>query len=224
MRILIQSQGLGPFAGAVGVIADPGVVEDPWAVIMGGNPLGGVIAAPAGAARVVLGSGFIPMEDEELGVVDPRTWGQEGWDRLRGAIEEYMGRFAGEVLVRPRARGVLSDAPSCLRFLEWSATQARRPGLLLDPVGMLTGDMVARAEDHVGRLLGMVAGRPGIAGVVVSNVTEEHGEAVRAALHRGVIDGGTLVAMVREHVPEGVPLVIGGEAIDEQVAMLRGGA
>lgn len=67
---------------------------------------------------------------------------------------------------------VLSDAPSCLRFLaEASRRWSDGPvdfALVVDPAGMLTPSMQATAEDHAQRLVELLGSQPGVVAMVAS--------------------------------------------------------
>jgi hypothetical protein len=81
---------------------------------------------------------------------------------------------------------------------------------------MVAPSMVADAEDHIARILDLVADRAGVDGVVASNVTVVDGASRAAALHRGVIDALRLAKIYRRRVPEATFVVVADEERDEQ--------
>jgi len=167
--------------------------------------------------RLIVSSGFLPDEDEP-DHPDPRTWGQRGWEALEAAVAYHLAGNGPRLLIRPAWQDVISDSPSCIRLLEkrgqWGGEG--RLALLLDPAAMLAPSMIPNAEDHVRRILELVAGREGVDGVVAANVEVREGVPRRAPLHRGAIDTSRLVTLYRELVPAGVPLVLVGGEIEAQ--------
>src|SRR6185503_19633045 len=116
--------GGGPWRAEAHIASLDG--DEPFATVLGSNPLGAAAPVPSEALRgprVVLPSGWLEDDDEGSGV-DPRTWGPRGWAGFeaicRGLCEQVRGRST-RVCFRPRATDVLSDVPSCLRFLESKA-------------------------------------------------------------------------------------------------------
>lgn len=122
---------------------------------------------PTSGSIVVMWSGWLTMD--EGGGVDPRTWGPTGWGRFEGACERLAADAAAtgrELWFRTHASHVLSDVPSCLRFLQ------RRPvglWLLLDPARMVTESMLSAAEDHVRRIMEALGGAEGVRAVALGS-------------------------------------------------------
>jgi hypothetical protein len=96
------------------------------------------------------------------------AWGPGAWQAMLGACREARGAGV-RLLLRPHARHILSDAQRCLRFLEEQAPPFAPP-LLLDPAAMLTESMLPDAAEHLERILGALAGREGVWGVLLSGV------------------------------------------------------
>jgi hypothetical protein len=139
-----------------------------WAALWHGNLVhaevpdaGAVLEAP----RWVVWSGT-----PAAGLFDesPLVWGSPAWAKFDEALR-VVAAAAGPrtVLVRPHARHVVSDLPSCLRVLE--RTNIPNLRLLLDPASMLTEDMKTSAQDHVTRILEGIAGHPGVDAVVAQD-------------------------------------------------------
>ena len=87
---------------------------------------------------------------------------------------------------------------------------------------MLAPSMLANAEDHVRRILEIVASREGVEAVVAANVEMRDGVPVLAPLHRGLIDAARLAAMYRELVPPGLPRILAGSETEAQLRALEG--
>jgi hypothetical protein len=87
---------------------------------------------------------------------------------------------------------------------------------------MLTGAMLARAEEHLARMLAL-APAPGVGAVVVANVAPDGDGAIRPVpLTAGVLDAACISRLVRDAVPEGVPLVLLDADVGGQRALLAG--
>ncbi len=145
-----------------------------WAAVWPGNlidavPVGGAREFAVDAPRWVVWSGT-PAE----GLFDesPLIWSPASWAKFEVGLR-HVAAMAGErrVLVRPHARHVVSDLPSCLRVLERTSVENAR--VLLDPAAMLTEDMQKNAEDHVTRILEGLGGHPGVEAVVVRDEVVE---------------------------------------------------
>ncbi len=210
------------YAGGVFVIEtkDGDFIEirsaSPWGRAAGSSLLSPTPdALPASPEqRLIIRSGWLP-DEEAPDRPDPRTWGARGWEALEEALSRHLAGTGPRILIRPAWTDVISDTPSCIRFLDlreqWGGLE--RLGLLLDPAAMLAPSMMPTAEDHVRRILEMVAGREGVDGVVASNVEVREGVPRHAPLHRGAIDAQRLSALYRGLVPASIPIILtGGEA------------
>jgi hypothetical protein len=163
--------------------------------------------------RVVVRSGFIPDEDRP-GEPDPRTWGPAGWSALDRGLRACLTSPGPRLLIRPAATDVVSDAPSCLRYLqrrgEWggdgTGDAVARLGLLLDPVAMLAPSMHASAEDHVARIMQLVVPVAGVDAV--------------ALIETPLVPFAKLVAMFRALAPAEMPLVVSAGALRVHASLL----
>lgn len=186
--------------------------------------------AEARGGRLVMWSGWIDPEDEDdherAGV---RTHGPEGHRRCTEVADRAAAVLEAQgvkLLLRPHARHVLSDVPSCLTFLR--SALGERVRLVLDPIGMLTASMAARAEEHLERIMSALARHPGVAAILLaSGELVGHGDEQRVerrALHRteiAIIDSRRLIAMVAEHARPETDLIIIDDGVKEQQEMLR---
>jgi len=144
----------------------------PWAVVIDESVQrlsGARIAGMPAGVRVVAWSGS--MADELFGE-DPRTWGPAGWAALDAACERaapVLAERGATMALRTHARHVLSDVPSCERFVrERRGRHGEVFRVLLDPVSMLAPSMLAMAEDHLRRMVGAIGTMaPGLAGIVI---------------------------------------------------------
>lgn len=101
---------------------------------------------------------------------EPKTWGPAGWasfEQLCERAEPMLVNAGRELCWRPHARHVLSDIPSCRRFLARWAGSDRPMRLVLDPASMLTDSMLPDASDHVARVLESLLGETGVAAVLL---------------------------------------------------------
>lgn len=170
--------------------------------------------------------------------VSMEAWGPSAWQAMLDACREVQavgaGGAGGRLLLRPHARHILSDAQRCLRLLETSLA----PALLLEPAAMLTESMLPDAAEHLERMLGALAGRDGVWGLVLSGVEPAPGgggegaggEGLRPCpLTRGVLAPEILLeAAARWFGPGapgarggGRPVVILAEDAREQLALGR---
>ncbi len=169
--------------------------------------------------RIIIWSGWDPESriGEDVWSASFATWGPSGRARFQEAYDRRVGH--GTLVFRPHARHVLSDARSCVSFLNERAGDAVE--VLLDPSGMLTPDMLAGADDHLARAFEAMAPHPRVTGLVLSNV-ERVGEELRACpLTRGLLDVEVLLRLASEHWDDRSVLIVGDE-IDEQVELVRG--
>lgn len=150
------------------------------------NPAGD-LEAPAPGERLIAWAGWLDDEkaDPALGRFEPdfKVWTAEGWNALRVGLAQVAPSLeaAGATLcLRPHAGCVLSDPQSCLNFLR----DDQPPGveLLLDPVAMLTPDMLEHAEDHLARAFEAVGDQRLVVGCVLAAPRLDEGRVVHAPL------------------------------------------
>lgn len=157
-------------------------------VVLLDNPLAGVpadvaarIASNAEPGGVVIAwSGWIgePASSADGAVEsDYRAWSGEGRRRLDDVMAETLPLLAARrssLWIRPHARHVLSDGPSCAAFMRAHAAACAdgRLGVLLDLNLVLTESMRARREEHVERLLGTLGQLGGLVGVAATQADE----------------------------------------------------
>lgn len=214
---------------------------------------GGAGVGGAGVREVLKDSGDQPVacwsgsveEDEGLFTPSIRTWGPAG----QGALESAALMFQKigverSVWLRTHARHVLCDSVRCERVFAKHATG--RLKLLADPAGLLTRQMVEKAEDHLQRTMESFARQwtstNQIAAVVLTGLVNppggsadplqtDDGEPMRAVgLHRRVdgdgVEGGLVVRAFVESFGGGgglekrVPVVLLDDEPGEQVKML----
>lgn len=199
-----------------------------WAIVREQSVLDGMEPAPdfPVATRVIMPPGFLADEDDP-GAPDPRTWGPRGWDALIEGVDTLVAQSTATILLRPVAGHVVSDAPSCLRFLRLTSerwnTGDVRVGVALDAAAMLAPSMVPLASDHLARILEIVAGEPGVAAVYATNVAADGNLCRTTPLAEGVVPAEELAALLRHHVPASTPLiVVGADAASDAHLLARG--
>lgn len=146
-----------------------GGVRAKWASVWRGNVLKDDAGMEAiSGRRVVVYSGWVESEDDAEAARlswSPATWARcvEGLAALRSRCEA-----AGtELLIRPNARHVVSDVPTCQKLLGEAGLEG--VGILLDVAAMLTPTMMRDAADHVRRLALLVEHLPRVRGVIAAN-------------------------------------------------------
>lgn len=98
-----------------------------------------------------------PTGDEGMWMPGPRAAFQE-------LAANFEARHAGRgVAVWPRAGSALSDVPSTNAFMRGHESW----GLVLEPAGLLTEEMVSRAEEHLERIVVSLAAHERLVGVVL---------------------------------------------------------
>ncbi len=170
-----------------------------------------------GAETIVVWSGTMAEMGDGF-AADPRNWSAAAWGLLREALTQMLASLSGSqtpshnkdrILVRTHAGHIVSDIPSCVRFLELARevnesvsrggggasrkTSSAMVRFLVDPLSMLTAEMAASpaAVDHLTRLCDWLAqlsgdGEPLLAGVGVAPADEP--DARRAELSK-VLEG-----------------------------------
>lgn len=199
-----------------------------------GNPLDAsshlhTLLAPP---RLILYSGWSPGDSNHADDTDPRagrfpldhrTWMPTTWaalDALCDHLRPHLEALRVTACFRPHARHVLSDPQSCLAFLRRRENQPFE--VLLDAAAFLTPAMLPRSSDHLARAMEALAGRPGVAGAILTNLEPGPDDQLRSVpLTQGVLDPAEIIALARRHIP-GLPWVILDEEIEGQVRLLEG--
>ncbi|MFI4897013.1 MAG: hypothetical protein ACIARR_04225 [Phycisphaerales bacterium JB059] len=196
--------------GRAGVILDLDSGE-PFAEWRADNPIDAPpVPSPQPAApRLAPWSGWIIGDDDRP---SPHTWTPEGWKALDRWLDDTLPRLDASghaLLLRPDAGHILSDARSCLSILQQRQTPNLR--LLLDPVAMLTPDMLPDAEDHLRRFLDALLHHPATAAVILTDATPERDRLTPRALGDGVLDPGLLDRLIERVLAAEVPPVLLGD-------------
>jgi hypothetical protein len=203
--------------GLVAGIDDP---HDVIARIADGNPLADGWTPPDGetddAVPLVAWSGTLA---DDLYASDPRTWMAAG----RAALDRWwseIGAAGRPVHLRPHCRHVLSDVPSCRRFIHDHAEAP--PTLALAPADLLEPVMLDAVEDHLGRILELLV--PCAAVVLLHDVepTADGDRLVPVPLGAGRLACDDVRDLLKRHVPAELPVVLRADGIDGQMAWLTG--
>jgi hypothetical protein len=128
-----------------------------WALVSHKNPLIDGFC-PTSAHRVVSWTGwFGETADPSTGLFprDFRTWTPGAWQRL----QHHLTTTSAELLLRPHARHIVSDAQACVLLVRDLPSNIR---LLLDPISMLEPAMLNDAQDHIARILDLAESAAGI--------------------------------------------------------------
>jgi len=196
-----------------GVYRVRGAAVMPHGVVDLGNPLADAARAAAariaamgglgGVGGVVVGwSGWMgepPSTVDGAVEADFRAWsgeGRRGLDDVVAAVVPLLEATQAHLWLRPHARHVLSDGPSCAAFLRAhaAACAAETIGLLLDLELALTEPMRVRRVEHVERMLEMLLPLPGLAALVVS---DEDVAVAGSLLGQAGVGGGRVPLMLR---------------------------
>ncbi len=178
------------------------IAGEPVASASSGHPLEPRFSIGPGAGGRVLWSGT-PGDDPFAS--DFRVWTDEAWAGLARAIAALRMEVGPDVMlwVRPHACHVVSDLPSCRRFLSDVADASTR--VLLDPASMLTEELVGAAEDHLVRILDGLGREPGVGAVLVADVGASGGP---VSLGEGVLGAELAASLVRDRARSDMPLVL----------------
>jgi len=187
---------------------------------------------PEADSRVLLWSGWYEPATNADADPSPLAWGAGAWCALAEFCTATSARLASRpassntrVCFLPRTGHILSDQPSCHRFLnlrsEWTGTLAPLFEILLDPVGMLTPQMLPCASDHLERIIVGLARSPGIAGILLSNIAPDKDSVTRQPVHEGVIPTRVLADLLNKHCDPNLPLLLTGDDVPSQLAALR---
>lgn len=151
---------------------------------------------------------------ESLFESDPRSFGPSAWDRF-GRVCDGIAAGDVRVILRPHARHVLCDVQRVMKFL--ADRPRERFGLALDAASLMEPSMVPMAVDHFRRVFETLGP---LADVVWLTGVNEAGRAV--PLGEGVIGAELVVRLWREHCPPETPVVLIGDRLDEQAALVKG--
>lgn len=101
--------------------------------------------------------------------LDFRLWTRTAWEALAAglaAIAPALEARRATLWLRPAAGCILADPQACLTFLRSRPSPAI--GLLLDPVAMLTPDMLGDLDDHLVRAMSIAGFVDGVEAVVLA--------------------------------------------------------
>lgn len=152
---------------------------------------------------------------------DPRTWMAPGREALAEACERLAPALEASgktLLLRAHCRHVLSDAPACAHFV--GIRPSARLGVALDPASMLERSMLARAGEHLERIISIAGAAAEM--LVLGNVREpsspeEDAPPLAAGPGEGAIDEETMVRLAREAMDDGAALLVVGPEAERRV-------
>lgn len=180
-------------------------------VLAGANPLaeGFTLPDPGDARVVVLPAGTLADPAEGPEAADPRNWMGFGRAALDAVVVPLARRLAAEgrrLVLLPHARHVLSDVPSCRRFLADHADLA--VGVALAPAALLEPTMVGDVADHLERILRDLA--PIAALAWLEDVVVAGDACRRVPLGTGILPLAPLFAGISARLPAGTPIIAPG--------------
>jgi len=190
---------------------------------------GGVPALPtSGPDLLACLSGWLPPDRE----VDPDgaipssfvTWSKAGWDALAevfGWLAPQASKAGKRIGIMPHARTVVSDPQACMTFLR--AIEDPSVGLVIDPVAMLTPEMLPDAEDHLLRTYEALADHDRVWMFLMTNTRRSpDGRSLRPApLHDGELDRDMLIETALRSLPRAMPVAMLEETLPRQLAAVR---
>tara|TARA_R110002072_G_scaffold42064_16_gene118355 strand:+ start:46150 stop:46821 length:672 start_codon:yes stop_codon:yes gene_type:complete len=137
-------------------------------------------------------------------------WSPDGWakfDESLAELDAWANEHGAELLIRPSAAGMLSDA---ICTMSWASRSADLGcGLLLDPVGWLTGSMIKDAEDHLTRIAELCLGCDKASALLIRSLrTDEAGNPSQASLGSGSLDATMVVDRLRPLIDSIQTLVV----------------
>lgn len=162
-----------PVVGMIAPSPDGAAGAESWGAVLGASALDNppLDALPRTAPRLILrsiASSAEPRGDDDDARLSFDAWGpagRAGLDRGCERLRDLAERAGVVVCLRPDARGALSDIPSCVAFLKrWSGTPL---ALLLDPLDLLTLEMLPRAPEHLERIGASLIGAPGLSAIFI---------------------------------------------------------
>ncbi len=217
----------GPWA-QLAIVSIDGQVQHPLALAPSLNILAGAVPPLPSTdlpPYVVTHSGWLPEDAparDEIYPEDPRVWMGEGRNRLDEIApwlaEEAFVRGA-RLALRPHARHVLSDPHACLAFLE--AHDNKPIDIALDPVAMLTPDMLSCAEDHLTRIADALFDHPRVAMVLLRNTRRHADDLAPTPVHEGEIESSLLIDLAERALEAAKPLVLREAELARQLGVLR---
>lgn len=153
---------------------------------------------------------------------DPRNWMAPG----RKALHDVLTRLASVdhasgILLRPHARHLLSDIPSCATLLREHADAV---GLAFAPMSLLETPMLTDLADHLSRSFEVLG--PSASMVFLHDVsppTDPDEPLVPRPLGTGVMPRGLLRGLIRDHVRPGTPIVLLDGDVEKQLVWLGEG-
>jgi hypothetical protein len=156
-----------------------------------------------GLRPAIWSGSYAELDDEYtdggLWASDPRTWGPKGWQVLEERGVQRV--IPPHCILRPHARHVISDLPSCRRLLSSEWGKELGISLLIDPASMLAPSMlgIRVVEDHLRRLFEGVTelDTTRIFGLMVTGIAldDQCGTVPQPLRGQGAVDPAVVVAI-----------------------------
>ncbi len=218
--------------GSQAIVSIEGQHQTPIATWCPINIIAGAVPAmpaPPFPPRVVTPSGWLPEDTDpqaEIYPLSPRTWMGEGRHRLDEVapwLADQCARRDSRLALTTHARQVLADPHACSAFLD--AHPDAPIDIALDPVAMLTSDMLALAEDHLLRICDAMIDHPRVCVVLLHNLQTLPGRSSEdlapCPIHEGLLDPELLVEIARRADAGNKPVVLREMQLARQLSLLR---
>jgi hypothetical protein len=198
--------GHGPLAGrALASFADGNPLSEEW-----------MLDIELPGERIVCWSGTLASE---LFGDEPRTWMGDGHQAFRQFCDSAAPTLLAQrrtLAFRPHARHVLSDVQGCVNLLRERDGQPFE--IAVGPVDLLTPGMLGDIEDHLRRIIPILAPR---ATMFLLHDGVIDGENLRSVpLGQGLLPRDLLRGLLRDYAPADLPIVLVPREIERQLEWL----
>jgi len=218
---LLAALGLATDASCDGVILQYGAPEQVLASTCRANILADdwLVDAESPGDVIVSWSGTLAGGLFES---HPMTWlrpGREAFAEFCRRIGPQLERHGKSMCFHPHSRHVLSDAASCVQFAREQPERGGPFSCALAPADLFEPGMLADMDNHLTRMFEMLGGL--VTMVILRDVAIAPGERCEARpLGRGVLPRELVRALLRDHVPEQAPVVLGAAELEGQLRWL----
>ncbi|MEM1185863.1 MAG: hypothetical protein AAGI53_12790 [Planctomycetota bacterium] len=173
-----------------------------------------------GGAVVVSPGWILADQDDPVSSRDPgvsfRTFTSVGRTAFDAALARSGG---GKIVFWPSSASVLSDVPS-VRGVSKSWGAGDPFGLLLDPVRLLTPEMVADADEHLRRAAEDLLGLDRLWALRLTDAVLEGGRIRETPVGKGALPMEALRTFASGAVSRGLPIVLLGDHFETQLRVL----
>jgi hypothetical protein len=138
------------------------------------------------------------------------SWSQTGWsefdDRVCKIVELFK-KMGVEIMIRPSAMGMLSDAICTCSWARRSEDVSC--SLLLDPIGWLVPSMMRDVDDHLSRIAQFCEECPKVSAILLRSVKlSKSGSLEESSIKDGDIDPSVLIERFSRFIQSGVDVIV----------------